>query len=232
MYFPWVGLFEQIALANTFVFYDDVQFQRRGFNNRVQIRHDSGIKWLTVSTVHNDRATPINQIKIDNDFDFRSNHLNILANTYKNTPFCHEMLNLVLDVFSKNFDTISELSEQSILAVCKYFNLDNDINIIKSSQLGTAGKGTQRILDICIKLNASTYITGHGAKNYLDHLEFEKIQVGVEYMNYQLKRYPQIHGGFTPYVSVLDLIANCGKSGIEYICSSTQNWKGFLNGSG
>jgi hypothetical protein len=43
--------------------------------------------------------------------------------------------------------------------------------------------------------------------------------------------YPQLHGEFTPYVTALDLIANCGKERIDVICSEAIFWKNFLNES-
>jgi len=50
MYFPWVGLLEQIRLAEFFVHYDDVQLTRV-FTNRVQVKTAQGSKWITVSTL-------------------------------------------------------------------------------------------------------------------------------------------------------------------------------------
>jgi hypothetical protein len=72
------------------------------------------------------------------------------------------------------------------------------------------------------------YITGHGASQYLDHALFERERVLVSYMNYRKHPYPQLHGEFTPFVSVLDLIANQGQSGKDCICSGTRNWKDFV----
>ena len=49
MFFPWVGLFEQIRLANVFVHYDDVQLpQGRSFTTRVQLKAPTGVHWLTM----------------------------------------------------------------------------------------------------------------------------------------------------------------------------------------
>ena len=47
MYFPWIGLFDQIRLADEFIFYDDVQLTR-GFYNRVQVAQANGTKFITV----------------------------------------------------------------------------------------------------------------------------------------------------------------------------------------
>ena len=48
MFFPWVGMFEQIRLADAYVHYTDVQFSKGSFVNRVQIKTADGFRWLTV----------------------------------------------------------------------------------------------------------------------------------------------------------------------------------------
>jgi len=77
-------------------------------------------------------------------------------------------------------------------------------------------------------LKGKVYITGHGAANYLDHQLFEKAGISVEYMNYKMRPYKQAYGQFTPYVSILDLIANAGKAGKKYLTPQTISWKKFL----
>jgi len=63
----------------------------------------------------------------------------------------------------------------------------------------------------------------------LNHSLFEENDIRVEYMAYKRVPYQQQHGDFTPYVSILDLIANMGREGSMIICSHTQYWKEFLN---
>ena len=48
MYFPWAGILEQVRLSNVFVHYEDVQFTRGSFSNRVQVKTEKGMHWLTV----------------------------------------------------------------------------------------------------------------------------------------------------------------------------------------
>src|SRR6185437_13872514 len=91
------------------------------------------------------------------------------------------------------------------------------------------GTSSRRVLNIVLALGGSRYITGHGARQYLDHELFDRAGVRVEYMNYLKIPYAQLHGGFTPYVSALDLIANMGPSGASCIRSGTIYWKDFLN---
>ncbi|MBC8123824.1 MAG: WbqC family protein, partial [Gemmatimonadaceae bacterium] len=51
MLFPWIGMFEQICLADVYVHYDDVQFSKGSFSNRVQVKSASGSKWITVPLI-------------------------------------------------------------------------------------------------------------------------------------------------------------------------------------
>ena len=42
-YLPWLGFFDQMIRADTFVFLDDVQFTRRDWRNRNKIRTREGV---------------------------------------------------------------------------------------------------------------------------------------------------------------------------------------------
>lgn len=227
MYFPWVGLLEQIRLSDVFIHYDDVQFSR-GLFNRVQIKREVGISWLTVPLRDLHRGQLISEVSIDNSFDWRSKHRDLLKSTYRNAPYFDEMLSLVDQVFSGKANSLADISRESVNALIKYYGLINKKSVLTSSSLKIPGKSSQRLLDICVEHNATSYITGHGARNYLDHNLFERSMIKVEYMSYKKLPYPQLNGDFTPFVTGLDLVANCGKDGIRYICSDSVYWKDFL----
>jgi len=228
MFFPWIGIFEQIRLADIFVHYSDVQFSKGSFVNRVQIKTSRGIKWLTVPLEKKSVHQVINKVRISYQQDWRDSHINLLKQAYSTAPFRDAMLDIVNAVYSKKHDTIDSLSTSSMLAVCNYYKLDQKQEFINVEDLNIPGSSSERVLKIVQTLKGDCYITGHGANNYLKHDIFEDSGIHVEYMNYTKSEYPQLHGPFTPYVSILDLIANTGKEGIQYICSNTINWKDFV----
>jgi len=228
MFFPWVGMFEQLRLADIFVYYSDVQFSKGGFVNRVQVKTANGIKWLTVPLEGHSLGQPINEVRINNRKDWRSSHLGLLRQAYDKAKYRNEMLELVESVYDSDHETISELSKRSIEAVCRYYSIDSGRRFIEVEQLAIPGQSSQRVLDIVLHLKGTTYITGLGASKYLDHGIFEDAGVRVEYMDYEKLPYEQLHGEFTPYVSVLDLIANTGSKGIDCISPRTIYWKEYL----
>lgn len=228
MYFPWVGLLEQVRLADIFIHYDDVQYAR-GFYNRVQAKTANGSKWITVPLSNHHRGQRIDEVLIDNQTDWRSQHRHALKQAYMKAPYRDEMLALVDEVFSKSATFLSDVSRESIYALVRYFKLDTKVEFMSSSDMNISGASSQRLHDLCVAVAADVYITGHGARNYLDHDLFERSGINVEYMKYDIIPYSQLHGDFTPYVSALDLVANFGQEGARVITSNSIYWKDFLN---
>lgn len=229
MYFPWIGLLEQIRLADTFVYYDDVQFTR-GFFNRVEIKSENGARWITVPLKKHPREAHINEVLTDESKPWRELHRKELAQCYRTAPYVRDMLEVVDAAYSKSANNLADVARESTMALTKYFGLGRGRRFITSSALQVQGHSTGRLLAICRALGASEYITGHGAANYLDHALFDGGHIEVRYMDYRELPYLQLHGKFTPYVSALDLVANCGKDGLRYICSQTVTWKEFIDG--
>lgn len=231
MYFPWVGMLEQMRLADVFIHYDDVQYVR-GFFNRVQIKTTAGLRWLTVPLRDIHRGQCINEVIPDDRQDWRQDHRRLLIQAYQSCPHVAEMIDVFDTVVLQPARSLADISRTSMLVLGEYFGLCNDRRFAQSTEIGVIGKSSERLLGLCKAVDADTYLTGHGARNYLDHSLFESAGIRVKYMNYQCLSYPQMHGPFTPYVSALDLIANCGQAGRGYICSTSKNWKEFLYAPG
>jgi hypothetical protein len=228
MLFPWVGLFEQLRLADVLVIYDDVQFSKGGFMNRVQIKTRHGMRWMTVP-VQGPFGQRINQVRTGTD-DWRGQHQRALAEAYAEAPHRDEMLAMVSDCYASTTDALEPILVDGMQRVLAHFDLQ--VEMVRSSSMGIGGSGSQRVLDIVAHLGGDTYVTGHGARHYLRHGDFEEQGIQVEYLAYKKRPYPQLHGTFTPYVSVLDLVANRGPQGRDLLCSGTVPWREFLSTQG
>ncbi len=229
MYFPWIGFLEQIRLCDVFVRYDDVQYSKGSFTNRVQIKTPAGSQWLTVPLKRFAVGTPIRGVFADEEKGWRRVHLEKIRQNYMHSTHYKDAISLAESVLSKDYTSIDKISWQSVSELCDYFEISSDVNFISVDSVQVEGNGSDRVLEIVKSLKGTIYITGHGAKNYLDHHKFDSMGISVEYMNYKCTGYPQLYGNFTPYVSALDLVANCGRDGRKYISSETVNWQVFTN---
>jgi hypothetical protein len=231
MYFPWIGMLEQVSLADVFVYYDDVQYSKGGFLNRVQFKTAHGCKWLSIPLRAQSLGQRIEEVSIDDRTDWRSLHRELLRQAYLRAPFREDMLGIFDRAMSKPSVTLADVTRASTMALLQYFSLHETCRFIDVASLVVSGASSERVLDVTQAVGGNVYVTGHGARHYLNHDMFECAGVEVRYMEYRCTPYPQLHGEFTPYVTALDLVANCGKDGRRFIQSEAINWKRFLDGS-
>jgi WbqC-like protein family len=225
MLFPWPGFFEQMMLADTYLYLDDAQFSKGSFTNRVQIKSGQAIRWLSIPLEGSGGFQRIDRLRAA-DRDWREEHLNLLRQAYGGSPFCRDALGLVEAAYSK--DPLCDLLIASIEEIASYLGIGKCQLRKRTASLAFDGKSSERVLGLVRLSGGSRYITGHGAANYLDHGLFESQGVSVEYMSYSKTPWPQGGVPFTPFVSALDLIANTGPRAKEYLRPSTTGWRQFM----
>lgn len=226
MFFPWIGIFEQLRLADLFVHYDDVQFpQGRSLMSRVQIKTYNGIQWLTVPVVRKNNQL-VKDVLLDDAQDWRSKHLKTLQSNYAKARFADQMLGLAQEIYQLKTKYLSEFNIFAIEKIAAFFGYTPEFTT--SSKFETESNSSEKLFDLMQLVEGRIYITGHGARNYLNHELFENNGITVEYMDYRRNPYPQLHGIFDPHVSILDLIANAGPDAVEYINSPTKHWSDFI----
>ena len=209
MYFPWLGQLNQALLADAFVFYSDVQFAR-GFINRVQLLLDGFQEFITVPTVGSKRSL-INQLEPDYSQPWQDKHSSKLRNSLGKSLYFDSANSLFKDIVTQPHKDLAALSSASVQRLCKEIFPAQCPQFYDSSQFPRKSKSTQALLDICKELGASHYLTGHGAKNYIDCQLFRDEGIELEFIEYDIGEYSQHSGNhITSYVSSLDAIATIG----------------------
>jgi hypothetical protein len=225
MYFPWPGFFEMLSVADIYVHLDDVQFSKGSFTNRVQIKQPHGVTWMTIPLMEKGTFKTIRQLEPATS-DFRLGHRDLLRQALKDAPHLDMALELFDAVMQR--ETVNDLLIASIEDSAARLGIRKTSRWLRSDELDVAGQSSLRVLDIVKQLHGTRYVTAHGAANYLDHEAFEAAGVTVDYIDYSRTPYRQLHGAFTPYVSVLDLIANTGAHANEHLHPRTKPWRDFL----
>ena len=224
MYFPWCGLLDQIRLADIFIHYDDVQLSR-GFYNRVQVKTETGTSLLTVPLTNKKQKQLINSSLISYNENWIDKHRSILINSYRKLPFIDDAIDIFDSVHSQKHESLHQVSRASIKALADYFQLSKNVSFIDSVELGVGGSSTRRLVNLTKEVGGRTYLTGHGALKYLDHNLFERNGIEVRYMEYNLTKYAQIYGAFTPYVTALDAVAHLGANARHHLTSTSKHWR-------
>lgn len=198
-----------IHQVDTFVFFDDVDYTKRDWRTRNTIKTHNGNVWLTVPVKKKPRGTKINEMEISYDEDWRKKHLTTIERSYGKAPFFKEFSWILNEIYcGEKVYNLSDYNIRNTKLLCDVLGVTADF--VNSKDLNAEGVKDERLIDICKKVGATTYLSGPAAKDYIDPLRFEDAGINLEYITYEYPQYAQLHGEFDHYVSVLDLIFNCG----------------------
>lgn len=216
-YIPWKGYFDLIAAVDEFVIYDDMQFTRRDWRNRNQIKTSNGLQWLTVPVlVKGKYHQTIRETGIDG-VEWTLSHWKSLVHNYRRAPYFEDIANLLKPLYSeRKFKHLSELNRCFIEEINKYLGIKTKISNSWDYTL-IEGK-TERLFNICVQSCATEYISGPAAKGYIDEQIFSEGGIKLTWFDYDgYPEYPQLWGEFNHGVTILDLLFNCGKESSSFM---------------
>jgi hypothetical protein len=217
-YIPWKGYFDMIALVDEFVLFDDMQFTRRDWRNRNQIKTATGAQWLTIPVSTKGKYfDAIKDISIK-DSNWAEDHWKAIRLSYAKAPHFSELSTTIADLYqaAAKETLLSRVNFTFLRGLCEILGIKTRITW-SMDYLITTGK-TERLASICTQSGATHYLSGPAAKTYLDPSIFADIDIQVEWMDYSwYPPYEQRFGEFTHGLSVLDVLFNCGSRSPEFV---------------
>ena len=219
-YIPWRGYFDQILKADLFVFYDDVQYDKRGWRNRNRIKTSTGPIWLSIPVFNRGAQTEhilINDIRIVWDRPWNQEHWNSIRMAYSKAPYFSQYAGMVEEFYAKKPEMLADFTIESTISLARAIGIDQT-RFLRSSQIeGVEGTKTDRLISILKKVNATHYISGPSAKDYIENEKFEDAGLSLEYINYDYPEYPQLFPPFDAQVSIIDTLFMMGKDTLSTI---------------
>tara|TARA_R110000824_G_scaffold56202_1_gene154051 strand:+ start:1001 stop:1564 length:564 start_codon:yes stop_codon:yes gene_type:complete len=175
-HFPYMGFFEKMEEADTFVILDDVQYKKNNWQNRNKFLNKNGVEeFFNVQVEKGSTKKLINEVKVV-DGKWREKVVKKLKQNFNIDTS---------NIYSYN--KLIDINMASIVWARKKLNINTPM--ILSSNLSIETKSTQRLVDICHQVGATEYISGIGGKSYLDENLFE---CRVSYLKPKCKNYYSI----------------------------------------
>ena len=159
-HFPYLGFFQKMKEADLFVILDDVQYTKGNFQNINQFKNKNGVdEWFTIELEQHANKKLINEVIVSENPKWKS----IILNKLK-TNFSVNLEHIY------NHKKLIDINLESINYCRKKLNIDTPL--VFSSKLNLKTNGSQKLSDMCDSLKATEYISGQGAKKYLDESIF------------------------------------------------------------
>ena len=214
-FLPWAGYFYKILKSDIFIILDDVQFTKNSYINRNKIKTPNGNQWISVPVKSKGRfGQLINEVEINSLEKTKRKIKNSIKVNYGKSKYFNEIFSMIEPMFESNM--LSEVNESLIIRICKFLNIQT--RFVRSSVLHTQQfDSTEKLINLCKEVNATTYLSGFGGNKYQDSLMFNKNDIELKTSTFIHPNYPQLWGGFIPNLSIIDLLFNCGKESIRYL---------------
>lgn len=213
-YIPWRGYFDQIRKADLFIFYDDVQYDKRGWRNRNRIKTATGPLWLSIPVFNRGAQTehiPINEIRIVWDRPWNQEHWNSIRLAYAKAPYFSQYAKIVEEFYSQKPEMLADFTIETTIALARTIGIDRT-RFMRSSQIaGVEGTKTDRLISILKKVDATHYISGPSARDYIENEKFSDAGISLEFMEYDYPDYLQLYPPFDTQVSLIDTLFMMGK---------------------
>jgi hypothetical protein len=225
-FLPWLGYLDKMAKSDLFVVMDDLQYERQNFQNRNRIKIDTGVAWLTVPLYRgkqNDRLCDKVICNAGNPKQHWQRRVwRTIQTCYRRAPHFADYAPELEAVFARPWERLLDL-DLAVLELARSW-LGIRVPIIRSSTLQLRGTKTDRIVDMCKKVNARGYLTGSGgSQEYLDTEVLGRNGICVVWQSFDHPRYPQRYPalGFLPNLAFIDLVLNCGRQARDILFPSS-----------
>jgi hypothetical protein len=220
-YIPWKGYFDIIGLVDEFIIYDEAQYTKNDWRNRNRIKTPVGVQWITIPVHQKTLSQKISETEVASGNWGTKNWRTIMAN-YGRAPFFKSYAAELEEFYcTTRCSRLSEINVTLIRKMCSLIGIETQIS--SSAHYRLSGDATEKLIDLCKKKNAKTYLSGPAAKDYLMQDLFKQEGIEIEWMDYgHYPEYPQLYPPFVHHVSIIDLLFNTGRDCINYMkCGRT-----------
>lgn len=220
-FFPWIGYFALADRVDEFVILDNVQFDKRSWQQRNRIKTPQGPQFLTVPVKSKGKSNQlIKDVEIlqEGDRNPLKKFLSSIEQNYRKSDYFSNYIDDIVTLLGVSHKNLLSLN----MAILKWSwdVLDIKTPMTKASALAVTGFKDELLVNICKNRGAEVYLSPPGSKIYLDHSEtFNRAGIEIVYHKYQHPEYTQLHGVFEPYMGILDLILNEGEKSLEILRS-------------
>lgn len=206
-FFPYLGYFQLMAAVDRFVIYDDVNFIKQGWINRNRILVNGQAKFITIPVKKISSFRSIANTEIDRSKPWSDKMLKTIEQSYCKSPHFEEVYAGIVSVIQSEPRTIGELATNSIAFVKDHLKIETTL-ISSSIAYGNSNlSGQNRVLDICKKEGADTYINPLGGRTLYNHDHFNVNDLNLRFIQPHIQPYSQgKHDAFISHLSIIDVL--------------------------
>lgn len=211
---PWRGFVNKMIHTDLFILLDHVQYTKNNWQNRNKVIVSGKPSWLTVPVLtsgHLDK--PFYEIEIDYKRNWQRKYLASIFLSYSKAPYFSDIYPSLENIISSSPALLVDLNISLINLFRSLLSITTPI--IRSSSIHCSGSKSDLLLSICRSVQATEYLSGIGAKSYLNTSLFAEHNISLSFQSFSPQHYPS--SIYDPHLSTIDLLFQHGPNSRLYI---------------
>ena len=215
-YLPWSGFFYKMLKSDVFILTDNCQYISGSYINRTRIKSAHGTEWMTIPIYSKGRRfQAIRDARIVSPVNCFVEQQTTLRLRYGKSRWLDEYWPRLQRVYGRGSEKLCDLNVAFIKEICSILDIKTRIHL--ASEFPCGGTKTVRLVELCKAVNADTYFSGVGGRNYQEEELFQAAGIELRYSGFVHPHYEQRFGGFVEGLSIVDLLFNCGPAAREIL---------------
>lgn len=206
--FPYIGYFQMIKAVDKFVFYDDVNFIKKGWVNRNRILVNGSEYLFTVPLLKMSQNLSIKESLINSsDFEiWKNKFIQTIDQNYKKAPCFVEVTGLIDSILRKPNLSISSLAIDSVVSISRYLEIRTEFKTSSETYQNKEMERQSRLIDICKQEGAHQYINALGGQRLYKKEDFMLNGIQLNFIKTLPIEYKQFKNQFVPWLSIIDVL--------------------------
>ncbi|MFN0186053.1 MAG: WbqC family protein [Aquabacterium sp.] len=214
-FLPYIGYWQLMHAVDRFILYDDVQYIQRGWVNRNRILVNGHEVMLTVPLQAGSRRGQITSRQLSDETPWRAKLVQTVSEAYRRQPGHAEVMPSLQTWLGDGATGVADYLSHLITGMAGLLGLPCEI--VRSSERHASTqdlKGQERILEICRREGAMTYVNPPGGMALYREAAFAAQGCNLRFLVPQQVPYAQrAASAFVPWLSIVDVLMACGVAG-------------------
>jgi hypothetical protein len=217
-FFPWLGFFDKIRRADTFIFLDSVAYPRSGsggmgsWTNRVRLKIQGEPRWVTCPVKRIPHGAPILAVEIDDRQPWRTKLLRTLQTNYGKEAKFPDTMRVLESLITAPETNLAAFNIHVIKTIAHHLGLS--ARFVHQSELPYEGEATSLLISLVKAVGGNAYLSGGGVEGYQEDKLFATCGVELVYQGFTPQPYGSLKS-FLPGLSVIDYLMRDGRPLLE-----------------
>lgn len=204
-FLPYIGYFQLMAAVDVFIVYDNIQYTKKGWVNRNRMLLNGTDSVFTLALKKDSDFLDVRDRSLSDTFD-RAKLLNKFYGAYRRAPYFSKVLPLIEEIVKCEHQSLFEYIYTSIEKIKNYMGLECEFRVSSTIDIDHALTAQDKVIALCKKVGATTYINPQGGVNLYDCSSFNSNDITLKFLRSRLVSYTQFTNEFVPWLSIIDVL--------------------------